>query len=210
MSGMLLPNTEITGRFGRKREFTMASDIKITQAGSAAASALSAQKGGLWKRDDFKVREFDRDVTLAQIRKAVIGNNLDEVVFQTSEGKKYALYADELVGKVQVGDEIAAAGLRGTVVFIDNEWNESRVAAGAIAAATIAGVVGGAAIGMSMGAGAGFFAPAAQALGAFAGAPLGGSVAAGTASFAAGLQGAFHENDAGIKTLSNEVRPMKK
>ncbi len=188
----------------------MTNEIKVRPADSAPASAISAQTGLMWRSDELKLRQFDGGVSLGTIRAAVTDNNLDEIVFQASDGKKYVVYADELVGKVQVGDQIEVGGLRGTVILIDNEWNEDRVAAGAIAAVTVVGVMGGAWLGAAwLGSGTGMGLSITQGMGALIGAPVGGAAVAGSASLAAGLKGAFRENDTGIKTLSTEVRLKK-
>jgi len=96
-----------------------------------------------FSKEDVTVRELKSDVELRDLVNALRGNNLDEVIFQTQDGKYYLLFADELTSGTKRGDTIEIGGLKGTVVAVDDECNEERWFAAA-----------GVAVGAAMGVGA--------------------------------------------------------
>ena len=130
--------------------------VTVQSASTGKSTELRGGSGLFLKSEQIQVRAFDEGVRLDAIRHALgQKNNLDEVVFQSADGKNYVLYSDELVGieELKEGDPIVVGDLKGKVLFVSDEWNQTRVSVakgaalvGALAALPVLAMAGPAAI----------------------------------------------------------------
>ena len=69
------------------------------------------------------------NATLGTVRKAISGNNYDELVLQDSSGARFVVSSDDIEGikRAQVGDYLEC-GVQGVIVARDDEMNENIIA----------------------------------------------------------------------------------
>jgi len=175
-------------------------------------------------REAVQVREVKADATMKDLFTAVgvepmSGNNLDEIVVQTDEGKRLLFYADELSvteGEMpQVGERVSIGDVTGLVVLSQDEVNEEiamPIAATAVVAVTAVGSAGAAVLGT----GAALLATKVGAVAASTAAIHGFGYGVGAAVALAGLldmpklfSGALTEDDSKLIAISKETEQTK-
>jgi len=129
-------------------------NVMVTSLGDSRTHELAGRTGVFWTHEDIRLRKFDQGVDLGRIRQAIKDDHMDEVVFRTPAGDRYAIYAYQLCGKVNAGDTVEVDGIRGTVEMVDKHWNKKTLAAAGIVVAGVGGILVGAEIGIAAGAAA--------------------------------------------------------
>lgn len=187
--------------------------VMVQKPNASASTEVEARTGYLgFKEGEFALRKFDggSKADINEIRKAIDGNNLDEIVFRTEAGEYFVVYADELEGDFKKNDSISIGEITGTIVEVDDEVNEKRVAGGVMVSAVLLAARYGAALlpRLAVGSATGYGAEGVRGMSTFAGAAgggLGGWVAGKTINALAGLTGT---DDRRIREKSEEVRPQ--
>lgn len=145
---------------------------------------ITGATGALLRRQDLQVVKAKPGVTVGQLTEAMRGSRLDHVALEDAKGDLYVVFADQLRGKLKLGDTLQIEGLSGRVVAVDKGlakgWVRAAKVAGIGLAAAVVGLLGGGFVAGGMSAGTDGFLGVANVLGGMILGAAGGA-ATGTA-----------------------------